>query len=497
MMTVTIFLAAIPVCFIAGALIALKLSSSGGLLKLSAVVSFLVFLFSLPVLYRVVTAGTFIVLNGNLLYDSLSVYHLILITFIFFVTALYSIGYFTGHIKKHGDFKIGFMRRYIILFMAFQLFLLLVISSNNIGFMWVSLESTTLVSAFLIISPLNPLSIEAMWKYLIVCSVGIAFAFVGTILTVAAVQAGNAGSLFQFTQLYAHEGSINPRIMLLAFIFIVVGYGTKAGLAPMHTWLPDAHSQSPSPVSAVFSGVMLSTAFFGIMRYLPLTEGVLGGGTEAHSILLVFGFLSLLFAVIFIPVQQDIKRLLAYSSIEHMGIIAVGLGLGGLGTFAALLHVLNHSLTKVLAFLSAGHIAENYGTLDMRKIKAAVKEVPLWGISFFVAMFILIGVAPFAVFLSEFLIFKEAFFTGKYLIVILFVFATFAVFVSALKHTLEISFGSLSENQLPQKSKAGKADTVIVFSFIGILLLLGLWIPGPFSHYLKSAAYIIEYGVTL
>jgi hydrogenase-4 component F len=363
--------------------------------------------------------------------------------------------------------------------------------------MWIAIEATTLVSAFLIISDSDALSIEAMWKYLLICSIGIVFAFMGTILTVAAarnMQASNAGYLF--SELIRHPDLIDPKLMLFAFIFIVVGFGTKAGLSPMHTWLPDAHSQAPTPVSAVFSGVMLNCALFCIMRYLPITEAAMGHDGQAHSILLLFGFLSLIFAVVFIPIQHDMKRLLAYCSVEHIGIIAVGLGIGGLGTFGALLHVTNHSLSKVLAFFSAGRIGEHYGTRDMRQISGAARGVPWWGAAFFVSMLVLIGVAPFSVFTSEFLIVKEAFFTGRYAIFCLFLFSALAIFISALRQTLGISFGK----EPPADAICGKVRSVdkgIIALCILVLLLLGLWIPSPFADFLKDSASIIENGVKL
>jgi hydrogenase-4 component F len=361
----------------------------------------------------------------------------------------------------------------------------------------VVLEATTLVSAFLIVSDSDPLSIEAMWKYLIICSVGIVFAFMGTILTVAAARKlQDQDSLYLFSQLIEHPDLINPKLMLLAFIFIVVGFGTKAGLSPMHTWLPDAHSQAPTPVSAVFSGVMLNCALYCIMRYLPITEAAMGRDGQAHQILLLFGFMSLIFAAVFIPIQHDMKRLLAYHSVEHMGIITVGLGIGGFGTFAALLHVTNHSLSKVLAFFSAGHIGDHYGTRDMRHITAAVHRMPLWGAVFFIAILVLIGVAPFSVFMSEFLIVKEAFFQGKYLVVGLFLFCALAVFVSALKHAMTVSFGEDTIMQSPPE-KARNIDGVIVLICIIALLLLGIWIPSSFCDFLKSAAGAIENGVGL
>jgi hydrogenase-4 component F len=204
----------------------------------------------------------------------------------------------------------------------------------------------------------------------------------------------------------------------------------------------------------------------------------------------------LIFAAVFIPVQHDMKRLLAYHSVEHLGIIAVGLGIGGVGTFAAMLHTLNHSLSKSLAFFSAGHIGDRFGTRDMRRIRAAAHHVPLWGGTFFVSILILIGVAPFSIFMSEFLIVKEAFSTGRYLVFGLFLFSALAVFISALKHALDVSFGT-HETMQGAPMKIRLVDRGIVLICMTALLLLGLWIPSPFADFLKSVSAVIENGTGL
>jgi hydrogenase-4 component F len=466
------------------------------LMKIPAFTALAVFVLFLPIEIKVLQTGPIGLISNNLLFDALAIYHIFLVNIIFLATSIYSVGYFRKHAEKHGEYSISFVRRYTILWQLFHLLLLVVLMSNNIGLMWVALEATTLISAFLIIQPSNPLSIEAMWKYLIVCSVGIAFGFMGTILTVAACDNSITEPIFLFTQLVEHVDLINPKLMLLAFIFIVVGFGTKSGLSPMHTWLPDAHSQAPTPVSAVFSGVMLNCAFFGIMRYMPITELAMGNEGHARSILLALGIISVIFAVIFIPMQHDVKRLLAYCSVEHIGIIAIGLGLGGIGTFAALLHIINHSFSKVLAFFSAGYISEEYGTRDMRKIKAAVQHMPVWGTTFFTAMLILVGVAPFAIFFSEFLIMKEAFFSGRYVIIAFFMIATIAIFISILKLVLNVSFGINSDTKI-QKEKVGHLIKSIIIAMFFVLLLLGLWIPSPFSDFLKTATDIVQNGAKL
>ena len=450
------------------------------------------FILSIVLLISIGIKNTHYLYNANLIIDPLALYHILLINIIFFVTSIYAGGYFS-----HSSQTPQYLRRYTALWQIFQAFLLIVILSNNIGIMWVALEMTTIVSAFLIISESSPLSLEAMWKYLLVCSVGIAFAFIGTILTIAAAgQIPAIDSPFLFSQLHAHASLIEPRMMLFAFIFIVAGFGTKAGLSPMHTWLPDAHSQAPTPVSAVFSGVMLNCALYCIMRYMPITEAAMGGNGQAHSILILFGFLSLIFSAVFIPVQHDIKRLLAYCSVEHMGIIAIGLGIGGLGTFAAMLHTANHSLSKVLAFLSAGHIGNSYGTRDMRKITSAVHNMPLWGTAFLLSMLVLTGVAPFSVFMSEFFIVKEAFFQGKYIIVALFLFCALLIFMSILKQILNVSFGEHSSIN-PISKKSILVDGAIVVVFMAALLLLGIWIPAPFGDFLHNAASAVENGIGL
>jgi hydrogenase-4 component F len=493
-MAIEIIIPGIFILLAAGAAACVLVSRPDWLLMIPVYTSLMTFILAIPMAMRLSVSNPVFLYGQNLALDSLSMYHIFLVDFIFLISSIYATGYFKSGISK-GTLSNAFVRRYCMLWQAFQAILLLVLMSNNIGLMWVALEATTLVSAFLILSDYDALSIEAMWKYLLICSVGIVFAFMGTVLTVAAARKMQDGSsLYLFSELSKHPEMIDPKLMLFAFIFIVVGYGTKAGLSPMHTWLPDAHSQAPTPVSAVFSGVMLNCALFCIMRYLPITEAALGKTGEAYSILLLFGFMSLIFAAVFIPIQHDMKRLLAYHSVEHLGIIAVGLGIGGFGIFAAMLHTLNHSLSKALAFFSAGNIGDWFGTRDMRSIKSAIRHVPLWGGTFFISILVLIGVAPFSVFMSEFLIVKEAFFKGRYLVVGLFLFSALAVFISALKHVMDVSFGDSPVTDRPRES-ARLVDKGIVIVCLIALLLLGLWIPAPFADFLKDVSAVVQKGI--
>jgi len=474
-----------------GRIMAMPAFTSGG----AAVLSLLLGL-------RFLHQGPCLMFGGSLILDALSLFHVFLVNGVFLESSIYATGYF-GHRISDGSLTTAYARRYAMLWQTFHAILILVLLSNNIGLMWVSIEATTLVSAFLIISDSDSLSIEAMWKYLLICSVGIAFAFMGTVLTVAAARRmEGVDSVYLFSSLTKHPELINPKIMLFAFILIVVGFGTKAGLAPMHTWLPDAHSQAPTPVSALFSSVMLNCALFCIMRYLPIVEASLGFSGEARSILMLFGVLSLLFAAIFIPVQSDMKRFLAYCSVEHIGIIVIGVALGGPAVFAALLHTVNHSTAKMMSFFSAGYIGERFGTRDMSVIRGAVKKTPLWGVTFFSAVLVLLGVAPGAIFLSEFLIIKEAFFSGKIMIVVLFLFFTLAIFIGSLGTIMRSMFGPSKnedamvsgEEPLPQPRRI---DTAIVMLFMILLLLFGLWLPDQYVDFLKNAAQIIEKGVNL
>ena len=259
--------------------------------------------------------------------------------------------------------------------------MILVLVSNNLGIMWVGIEATTLLTAFLICIPVSPTSLEAMWKYLIMCSVGVAFAFIGTLLVGAAAAPAQLppSETLLWTRLQACAGLLDPRLLKAGFLFLMVGYGTKAGLAPMHNWLPDAHSQAPAPVSAVFSGILLNAALYCILRYVPILEAATGHSGWSREILTLFGLVSILVASAFILFQHDAKRMLAYSSVEHLGIITLGMGIGGLGTLAALFHMLNHSLTKTVAFFTAGRLGQLYGSNDMTRMTGALRIIPALG----------------------------------------------------------------------------------------------------------------------
>lgn len=292
-------------------------------------------------------------LHGTFSMDALSGYIMALVIFLSLASAGYSISYLEREFDA-GLTNMRGVRTYYGLFHLFIFTMLLVTMANNLAVMWIGIEATTIVSALLIGLGFHkrPLAVEAAWKYIILCTVGITFALLGTFITYYASTAvmGTEGAL-NWTVLRDVAHKLNPETMKLAFVFVLVGYGTKAGLAPVHNWLPDAHSQAPSPISALLSGILLNTAFYGIMRFVSIVEPSTGGAFTGN-LLIIFGLISIGISSIFILAQDNYKRLLAYSSIEHMGIISLGIGLGGFaGIYGALLHILNHALSKPLLFL--------------------------------------------------------------------------------------------------------------------------------------------------
>ena len=425
---------------------------------------------------------------GWIYLDALSAYHLVLLHVVFLLSSSYACSYF----RQESSFGAAQARRFGALWMGSLAAMVLVLISNNLGIVWVDIEATTLLTAFLICTHVSPASLEATWKYLIICSVGVAFAFIGTLLVAAS--AGSAhlatGDALLWTRLRAVAGTMDPAILKMGFIFLLVGYGTKMGLVPMHNWLPDAHSQAPAPVSAMFSGFLLNTALYCILRYVPLVESATQNSHWALDLLIGFGVLSILIAGAFIVFQQDAKRLLAYSSVEHMGIIALGVGLGGFGTFAAMFHVMNHSLCKPLAFFSAGRLGQMYGTHDMAQLAGASRCSPVWGRGFFLSLLVLIGVAPFAIFMSEFQILKAAADRGAFGIMALFLAGMGVVFVGALRHAIGVAWNPPVRQ--PTSEHAGIVDRVLVFVPLAILLVLGLWMPESLRAALNQAADVIR-----
>jgi len=341
---------------------------------------------------------------GFLSADALSVWFLFLVGVVTFLASLHSVGYLRGD-ARHENGRRQRYHLYYVLWNVFTGTMVLAVLTRNLGLLWIAIEATTLASAFLVWFHDRPETLEAAWKYVLLTSVGSLLALLGTFLVVFAAGAPT----LDWTVLRAAAPSMAPGVLQLAFVLALVGYGTKAGYAPMHTWLPDAHSQAPSPVSALLSGAEINTAVYAIMRFRSIALAGLGPAFPSR-LLLGFGLFSLALAAFFLLVQKDYKRMLAYSSIEHMGIIAVGLSLGGpLALVATLWQVFNHAVAKATLFLTSGNILLKYRTSRITEVRGVLTAMPFSGAVFLAGGLALTGLPPFGPFLSEFTIFSAAF----------------------------------------------------------------------------------------
>jgi hydrogenase-4 component F len=356
------------------------------------------------------------------------------------------------------------------------------------------MEGTTLASALLVGFYNTEGAVEAGWKYLIVCTVGIAFALFGTIvLYLAAVQAGmNPAAALDWVSLMdaVPRMGFDPHLVKLAFVFVIVGYGTKIGFVPMHSWLPDAHAEAPTPISALLSAVLLNCAMYAVMRYEVIVSRATGPAFP-HTLLLIFGLLSMVVAGLLILVQRNLKRLLAYSSVEHMGIIAIGLGLGGpLGLFGALLHTFNHSVAKSLLFFSAGNVRHNFGTLRMDSISGMSRTLPQTSAALVVGSLAIVGLPPFGLFISEFAILSEAFGQARFLVVGLFLVMLSVVFGGFAYHLLRLLGGEPAG--VPSSPKLIPSEYAVMGIAAFCLLVFGARIPHLFGVFLQEAIAVMR-----
>ena len=383
------------------------------------------------------------------------------------------------------------LRRFQIFINLFIASMLLAVSANNVGVMWIAIEATTIFSAFIIPLNVTKTSVEASWKYILICSVGIALAFAGTVLAYFdfVTLSGQAENALNWTVLLQQAPYLHPEVMRLAFIFLLVGYGTKAGLAPMHTWLPDAHSEAPAPLSATMSGVLLAVALYAILRWKVVIDATLGTG-YSNSLLLGLGILSLFIASFSMVLSKNYKRLLAYSSIEHTGLTCIGLALGPLGIFAALLHMINHSLAKSMLFLLTGRILHRFKSTDISAVSGLLKVMPITGSLFAAGILAIIGLPPFGIFVSEFALIRAGFDAGRPWLMG-FVLTMLAIaFVVLLKVLNKMLYG-----KLPEDVQIGEADgwhIYLLFLSVFILIILGLTIPEPLMMLLKQSVAIVS-----
>src|SRR5881396_2545056 len=321
-----------------------------------------------------------LVLDRLFFVDPFNVFLVALTAFVGFTTSLFSRPYMRIE-RAHGRLSTGRLRLYHSMYQLFNFTMLLALLTNNMGILWVALEAATLTTVLLVSLYRTPASLEAAWKYFILCGVGIAQALFGTILLYFAAEKvlGAGGSALLWTELNDVKDQLEPTVLSLAFVFLLVGYGTKVGLVPLHNWLPDAHAEGPTPVSAVLSGLLLNVALYAVIRCKVLVDGAVKTQLAGH-LLMGFGLLSVVLAAFFLWRQKDIKRLFAYSSIEHMGIITFAFGMGGpVANFGALLHMTVHSLTKSAIFFAVGHATQKAGTQIMDNIRGLLVLSPTVG----------------------------------------------------------------------------------------------------------------------
>lgn len=424
---------------------------------------------------------------GKLFYvDAFNVYLIVLNAFVGMTTAVFS-GPYMAHELKIGRVDDGRMRLYYSMYQGFLFTMLIALSTNNLGVLWVSIEGATLATVLLVSLYRTRESIEAGWKYFIICGVGISQALFGTILVyfaAAKTLPGKSEGLL-WTVLQEHASQMDSGVMALAFVFLLVGYGTKVGLVPLHNWLPDAHSEGPTPMSAILSGLLLNIALYAIVRFKMLVDPALGNHL-AGNLMMGFGMLSFSVAGLLLHRQTDVKRMFSYSSIEHMGLMTFAFGIGGpLATFGALLHMIVHSLTKSAIFITVGHAAHIAGTQAIGQIRGLIRTQPFVGWGFLIGTCAIAGFPPFGVFTSEFLLFTATIKSYPWLVPPLLIGLAIA-FAGLFRNLQPMVFGEPPLGQQPVT-----ANMWPVLLHLALVIWLGISIPTVLADWLNKATIMI------
>jgi len=449
-------------------------------------VSLLTFLAAIALTVRVIVDGPMLVLGRQFFVDPFNVFLVALTAFVGFTTSIFSRPYMRIE-RDHGRLTPGRLRLYHGMFQIFTFTMLLALLTNNMGILWVAMEAATLTTVLLVSLYRTAASLEAAWKYFILCGVGLAQALFGTILLYFAAEKllGAGGGALLWTELNGVKESLEPTVLSLAFVFLLVGYGTKVGLVPLHNWLPDAHAEGPTPVSAVLSGLLLNVALYAVVRCKVLVEGSLNT-SFARDLMMGFGLLSVVVAAFLLARQRDIKRMFAYSSIEHMGIVTFAFGMGGpIANFAGLLHMTVHSLTKSAIFFAVGHATQKAGTQVMEGIRGLIVLSPGIGWGLALGAFAILGLPPFGVFASEFLILTTAMRDQPWATPLLLA-ALAVAFAAVFSRVQPMVFGEPTAKRLPHRPAMTP-----VFVHLLLVLLLGLWIPPFLADWYREAARLI------
>jgi len=464
-------LTALVLVFIPWHRVAARINVAGALLT---------FLASL-VLFRVPRGG------GMFLFiDDFNIYLVVLTSFVAFTTSLFSAGYI-DHEVESGRLTAARLRSYHAMYQAFIFTMLLALVANNLGVMWVAVEGATLTTVLMVSLYRTHQAIEAAWKYFILCGVGIALALFGTILLYLAAQPvmGAGIEAMAWLSLIGKVASFDPHILNLAFVFLLVGYGTKVGLAPLHAWLPDAHAEGPTPISAVLSGLLLNVALYAVLRFKMLLAAN-GGAIAPGPLMITMGLTSLLLATFMLYRRRDIKRLFAYSSIEHMGIITFAFGMGGpLANFAGLLHMTMHSLAKSAIFFAVGHVAQVKGTQKIADITGLTASHPALGWGLVLGVVAIAGLPPLGIFTSEFLVVTSTMARSPYLALPL-VFGLLIGFGALILRLHGIAFGEPVGKTAPVK-----ASLLPLYAHLAMVLVAGLYLPGPLVAWFQHVAALL------
>lgn len=418
--------------------------------------------------------------------DAFNIYLVVLTCFVSLTTAVFSATYIRHEVET-GRLKALNLRFYHAMYQAFVFTMLLALSANNLGVMWVAVEGATLTTVLMVSLYRTAPAIEAAWKYFILCGVGIALALFGTILMYMAAQPvmGPGLPAMTWTDLMANIIRVNPDILNLAFVFLLVGYGTKVGLAPLHAWLPDAHAEGPTPISAVLSGLLLNVAIYAVLRFKMLLAAN-GAAMAPGPLMVAMGLGSLLLAAFMLYRRRDIKRFFAYSSIEHMGIITFAFGMGGpLANFAGLLHMAMHSLTKSAIFYAVGHVAQAKGTQRIDKISGLTVSHPALGWGLVLGVVAIAGMPPFGVFMSEFLLVTSTF--ARHPVLALVLVAGILLAVGALvMRVQQMAFGAPDGAPVPLHG-----SLVPLYAHLALVLVAGVWLPEPLVAWFRTVAALL------
>jgi len=449
--------------------------------RLNVGASLLTFLVALTLLWAERPAP-----GAYLLVDDLNIVFIVLNTFVGFTASVFSAGYI-AHELETGRLTPTYLRFYHAMYQIMMFGMNLAFVSNNIGLMWVAVELATLTTVLMVGLYRTPEALEAAWKYFILGSVGIALALFGTILVYMAAQpvVGEGGEAMVWTTLVANAAAFDPALLNLAFVFLILGYGTKVGLAPLHAWLPDAHAEGPTPISAVLSGLLLNVALYAVLRFkilLTASPGALAPG----PLMVVMGLTSLIFAAFMLYRRRDIKRMFAYSSIEHMGIIVFAFGMGGpLANFAGLVHMVMHSLTKSAIFYAVGHIAQVKGTQKIAEIQGLTASHPVLGWGLVAGVVAIAGMPPMGVFMSEFLVVSSTF-AREPLLAIPLVLGLLLAFGALLLRVTGLAFGA-------PHGGMGRVEGshLPMFAHLALVFVAGFYLPPPLVAWFRHVAALL------